>query len=121
MEVLRHFFNYILQMLILVLTLVVKSFTFPINDGPHLFIRIQNPGGTGSFGAAVSKTKVSLEKDGKQSEEPFVPHRPPFLAFREGGPVYAKPPASPQYFPSPQKSKVLPSVTKLASVDKEAS
>ena len=110
-----------MQLLILVLTLAVKSFAFPINDEPHLFIKIQRPGAEGSFGASVSKTKVNLEKDGKISEELAYPHVPPFLAFKEGGIVYSKPPASPHYFPSAEKSKVLPSVIEVAPNDNEES
>lgn len=84
-------------------TLFASSIALPV-DNPHLYIKVTNPGGAGSFGAQVSKTGVNLEKDGKVKEEPFVPHRPPFLAFKDG-PIYNKPPASPQYFPAQEKVK----------------
>ena len=101
-------------------TLVAYSAAFPI-DEPHLFIKVSNPGGAGSFGTQVSKTKVNLEKDGKVSEDIAYPHVPPFLAFKENSAVYSKPPPSPQYFPSPPKKviskrKVLPPVKKLAPI-----
>ena len=109
-----------MQLPMLVLTLAAKTFAFPVNDEPHLFIRIQGPGGAGSFAEEVSKTKVKFEKDGKISEEPAYPHRPPFLAFKEIGIVRAKPPASPHYFPSAEKSKVLPSVKEVAPINDES-
>ena len=93
-------------MFLLVFTMVAISSAFPVGDEPHLFIKVSNPGGAGSFGAQVSKTRVNLENNGEISEEPAYPHRPPFLAFKEIGAVYAKPPPSPQYFPSPEKTKV---------------
>ena len=105
-------------------TLVAISSAFPI-DEPHFFIKISNPGGAGSFAAQVSKTTVNLEKDGKVSEEIAYPHVPPFLAFKEGGAGYAKPPPSPQYFPSSKKviskRKVVPSVKEVASIYEEES
>merc|ERR1712117_342990 len=81
--------------------LLAHAIAMPV-DNPHLYIKVSNPGGAGSFGAQVSKGGVNLETDGKVKEEPFVPHRPPFLAFKEG-PIYSKPPASPQYFPAQEK------------------
>ena len=84
--------------------LLAYAIALPV-DNPHLYIKVSNPGGAGSFGAQVSKAGVNLETDGKVKEEPFVPHRPPFLAFKEG-PIYSKPPASPQYFPAQEKQKV---------------
>jgi len=88
----------------LLFVLLANAIALPV-DNPHLYIKVSNPGGAGSFGAQVSKAGVNLETDGKVKEEPFVPHRPPFLAFKEG-PIYSKPPASPQYFPAQEKQKV---------------
>ena len=93
-------------MFIPIFLMVTISAAFPAGDEPHLFIKVSNPGGAGSFGTQVSKTRVNLEKDGQVSEEPAYPHVPPFLAFKETGAVYAKPPPSPQYFPSQEKQKV---------------
>ena len=112
-------------MLILVFTLVAISSAFPVGDEPHLFIKVSNPGGAGSFGAQVSKTRVNLENNGQISEEPAYPHVPPFLAFKEIGTVYAKPPPSPQYFPSPEKQivkrKIVPPVEDVAAIDEQES
>merc|ERR1719412_1917621 len=91
---------------ILVFVMVAVSSAFPVGDEPHLFVKVSNPGGAGSFGTQVSKTRVNLEKDGKVSDEPAYPHVPPFLAFKDVGAVYAKPPPSPQYFPAQEKQKV---------------
>merc|ERR1719412_2373634 len=110
---------------ILVFVMVAVSSAFPVGDEPHLFIKVSNPGGAGSFGTQVSKTRVNLEKDGKVSEEPAYPHVPPFLAFKEIGAVYAKPPPSPQYFPSPEKQKVKrkiqPPAEDVAPIEKQES
>ena len=104
------------------LTLLGNAISMPV-DNPHLYIKVSNPGGAGSFGAQVSKGGVNLETDGKVKEEPFVPHRPPFLAFKEG-PIYSKPPASPQYFPAQEKvnqkvkRKVLAPKEEISSPEK---
>ena len=98
-------------------TLFASSIALPV-DNPHLYIKVSNPGGHGSFGAPVSKSGVNLENDGKVKEEPFVPHRPPFLAFKDG-PIYNKPPASPQYFPAQEKVKRKVRVQKKEDSTKE--
>jgi hypothetical protein len=112
-------------MLLLVLTMVAISLAFPAGDEPHLFIKVSNPGGAGSFGTQVSKTRVNLENNGKISEDIAYPHVPPFLAFKEFGAVYAKPPPSPQYFPSPEKPivkrKIEPPVEDVAANDEQES
>ena len=97
------------------MTILATAISMPV-DNPHLYIKVSNPGGAGSFGAQVSKAGVNLETNGKVEEEPFVPHRPPFLAFRDG-PVYSKPPPSPQYFPAPEKAN--PKVKRKIVVPKE--
>ena len=97
------------------------SYARPI-DEPHLFIKVSNPGGAGSFGAQVSKTTVNLETDGNVSQEVAYPHVPPFLAFKEGT-IYAKPPPSAQYFPASDKvkRKIGPSVQGAAASKKQDS
>ena len=96
--------------------LVVTPFARPVADQPHLTIKVQRPG-EGSYGASVSKTKVNLENNGELSEGPAYPHVPPFLAFKKVQKrkvFYEKPQPSPQYFPTPLPSKVLPAVKKIA-------
>merc|ERR1719244_869209 len=69
---------------------------FPAGDVPFLNIKISRPD-TGSFGTSVSKQKVELEEDGKVVYEPYHPHVPPFLAFKQNptGSYAAAPPPPP--------------------------
>ena len=87
-------------------TYTAFSSAFPAGDQSYLKVQVQLPGGTGSYGTSVSKTKVNLESNGKITEDRAYPHVPPFLAFRKVNADFAKPPASPQYFPTPAKPAI---------------
>jgi hypothetical protein len=58
---------------------------FPTDNQPFLSIKITRP--DGGFDSSVSKNEVNLRENGPNGEvnsnEPFHPHVPPFLAFRK--------------------------------------